>query len=34
MTDLDTPYALSDAQIAQFRRDGFIKLKNVLSPET
>lgn len=34
MTDLDTPYALSAAQIDQFRRDGFIKLKNVLSPET
>lgn len=34
MTDLDTPYALSGAQIAQFRRDGFIKLKDVLSPET
>lgn len=31
--DLDTPYALSDAQIARFRADGFIKLKNVLSPE-
>lgn len=34
MTDLDTPFALSPAQIAQFRRAGFIKLKNVLSPET
>jgi ectoine hydroxylase-related dioxygenase (phytanoyl-CoA dioxygenase family) len=34
MTDLDTPYALSAAQIAQFRRDGFIKLKDVLSRET
>ena len=34
MTDLDTPYALSAAQIAQFRRDGFIKLKHVHSPET
>ena len=34
MTDLDTPYALSGAQIAQFRRDGFIKLKDVLSRET
>ena len=34
MTDLDTPYALSAAQIDQFRRDGFIKLKDVLSPET
>ena len=34
MTDLDSPYSLSDAQIAQFRRDGFIKLKDVLSPDT
>jgi ectoine hydroxylase-related dioxygenase (phytanoyl-CoA dioxygenase family) len=34
VTDLDTPYALSAEQIAQFRRDGFIKLKQVLSPET
>ncbi|WP_374658825.1 phytanoyl-CoA dioxygenase family protein [Inhella sp.] len=34
MIDLDTPYTLSAAQIAQFRRDGFIKLKHVLSPET
>ena len=34
MIDLDTPYALNAAQIAQFRRDGFIKLKDVLSPET
>ena len=34
MIDLDSPYALSADQIAQFRRDGFIKLKDVLSPET
>jgi ectoine hydroxylase-related dioxygenase (phytanoyl-CoA dioxygenase family) len=34
MTDLDTPYALGPEQIAQFRRDGFIKLKQVLSAET
>jgi ectoine hydroxylase-related dioxygenase (phytanoyl-CoA dioxygenase family) len=34
MIDLDSPYALSADQIAQFRRDGFIKLKNVISPET
>ena len=32
MTDLDTPYALRAEQIAQFRREGFIKLKDVLSP--
>lgn len=34
MTHLDTPYTLTNTQIAQFRRDGFIKLKHVLSPET
>jgi ectoine hydroxylase-related dioxygenase (phytanoyl-CoA dioxygenase family) len=34
MPDLDTPYELGADQIAQFRRDGFIKLKNVLSAET
>ncbi len=34
MIDLDSAYALSDEHIAQFRRDGFIKLKNVLSSET
>ncbi len=32
--DIDSPYPLSDEQIAAFRRDGFIKLKQVLSPET
>lgn len=32
MTDLDLPYTLGAEQIAQFRRDGFIKLKDVLSP--
>ena len=31
--DLDTPYPLTPEQIAAYRRDGFIKLKNVLSPE-
>ena len=31
--DLDTPYKLSQNQIDQFREQGFIKLKNVLSPE-
>jgi ectoine hydroxylase-related dioxygenase (phytanoyl-CoA dioxygenase family) len=30
--DLDTPYALSKAQIETFQRDGYIKLKHVLSP--
>jgi len=32
--DLDSPYTLAPEQIAAFRRDGFIKLKQVLSPET
>jgi hypothetical protein len=32
--DIDTPYALTPGQIAQFERDGFIKLKDVLSPAT
>jgi ectoine hydroxylase-related dioxygenase (phytanoyl-CoA dioxygenase family) len=32
--DIDSLYPLSEAQIAQFRRDGFIKLKDVLSPDT
>lgn len=32
--DLDTPYPLSAEQIASFRRNGFIKLKDVLSAET
>jgi ectoine hydroxylase-related dioxygenase (phytanoyl-CoA dioxygenase family) len=31
--DIDAPYPLTDAQIGQFRRDGFIKLRNVLSAE-
>ena len=34
MNDLDSPYPLTATQIAQFRRDGFIKLKDVLTPET
>ena len=34
MIDLDSPYHLTPPRIAQFRRDGFIKLKHVLSPET
>jgi ectoine hydroxylase-related dioxygenase (phytanoyl-CoA dioxygenase family) len=32
--DLDNPYEISAEHIARFRRDGFIKLKNVLSSET
>jgi ectoine hydroxylase-related dioxygenase (phytanoyl-CoA dioxygenase family) len=32
--DLDSPYALTVAQTEAFRRQGFIKLKNVLSPAT
>lgn len=34
MTELDTHYPLTAEQIAQFRRDGFIKLERVLAPET
>ena len=34
MSELDTPYPLTPEQIAQFRRDGFIKLKDVLSAQT
>jgi ectoine hydroxylase-related dioxygenase (phytanoyl-CoA dioxygenase family) len=30
---LDTPYALSDEQIAHYRINGFVKLKQVLAPE-
>jgi len=29
--DIDSPYAVTPDQIAQFRRDGYIKLKDVLS---
>lgn len=32
--DLNTPYALTERQIAHFREQGYIKLKDVLSPET
>jgi ectoine hydroxylase-related dioxygenase (phytanoyl-CoA dioxygenase family) len=31
---LDTPYPLDDATIRRFRKDGFIRLPNVLSQET
>ena len=31
--DIDSPYPLTAEQIARYRRDGFIKLKHVLSPE-
>lgn len=31
--DIDSPYPLTADQVAAFRRDGFIKLKQVLSPE-
>jgi ectoine hydroxylase-related dioxygenase (phytanoyl-CoA dioxygenase family) len=34
MIDIDTPFALTPAQLAQFQRDGFIKLRELLSPET
>jgi ectoine hydroxylase-related dioxygenase (phytanoyl-CoA dioxygenase family) len=32
--DLDAPYPLTHEQIARYRDNGFIKLKQVLSPET
>jgi ectoine hydroxylase-related dioxygenase (phytanoyl-CoA dioxygenase family) len=32
--DIDSPFPLTAEHIAAFRRDGFIKLRNVLSPET
>ena len=32
--ELDAPYALSSDQVGAFRRDGFIRLKQVFSPET
>ena len=32
--DIDSAYSLSDEQIARFRSDGFIKLKDVFAPET
>ena len=31
--DIDSEYQLSDVQIAQFQKDGYIKLKNVLSAD-
>jgi ectoine hydroxylase-related dioxygenase (phytanoyl-CoA dioxygenase family) len=34
MTDLHTPYPLTAEQRARFEREGFIKLKQVLSPAT
>lgn len=33
LPDLESPYELTDEQITRFREDGFIKLKDVLSPE-
>ena len=33
-SSLDTAYPLDDASIRRFREDGFIRLPNVLSPET
>ena len=31
--DIDRPYEISEEQIAQFRRDGFIRLKNVFNAD-
>jgi len=33
LEELDAPYALTPAQIASYRENGYIKLKSVLSPE-
>ena len=33
MIDLDRPYPISDAQLAAFRRDGFIRLKDVFNAD-
>ena len=33
MIDLDRPYPISDGQLAAFRRDGFIRLKEVFNAE-
>jgi len=32
-SDIDTPFPLTDAQVSQFRRDGYIKLSHVLPPD-
>jgi ectoine hydroxylase-related dioxygenase (phytanoyl-CoA dioxygenase family) len=32
--DIDSPYPVSDDQVARFARDGFIRLKNVFDAET
>ena len=32
--ELDTPMTVSDADASKFREDGFIKIRNVFSPET
>ena len=32
--DIDSPYAVTPEQVAQFARDGFIRLKNVFDAET
>ena len=32
MSSIDTPYPLSDEQVAQYQRDGFIQISNVLDP--
>jgi ectoine hydroxylase-related dioxygenase (phytanoyl-CoA dioxygenase family) len=32
--DLETPYVLTEAQIRFYRENGFVKLKNVFTPET
>ena len=34
MKELDEPYLLSDEQVSFFRKNGYIKLRHVLSPDT
>ena len=33
-TELETPYQLDPEAVERFRRDGFVYLRRVLSPET
>ena len=34
LSEINSEYSVSDAEITKFREDGFIKLKNVFSPST
>jgi ectoine hydroxylase-related dioxygenase (phytanoyl-CoA dioxygenase family) len=33
MSSIDTPYPLSDEQVAQYQRDGFTQISNVIEPD-